>query len=91
MGNFKREKVSVAFKAEVADKEAKGNTRLQEMSKCIEKYTDVRAGRCMNRSEIFYFLLPSLRREEGGFELHCALDPSHTGFQCKCAFPYWCV
>lgn len=37
MGNFKRENVSVAFKAEIADKEGKGNPMLQEMSKHIEK------------------------------------------------------
>lgn len=59
MGNFKREKVSLAFKAEIADKEEQGSTRLQKMNKCIEKYMDARAGRCMNRSEIFYILLPS--------------------------------
>lgn len=79
MRNFKGEKVSVAFKAEIADKEGKGNPRLQNMSKYIEKYMHVRAGRCMKRTEIFCFLLPSLRTEEDGFELHRTFDPSHTG------------
>jgi len=54
----------------------------------IEKYMHVRAERYMNRSEIFYFLLPSPRREQEGFELHHALSPSHMGFQHECAFLY---
>jgi len=36
MGNFKREKVFTTFKAEIMDKEGKGNPRLQKMSKCID-------------------------------------------------------
>lgn len=84
MANFRRENFSVAFKAEISDTKGKGRARLQEMSKYMEEYMHVRAGRCMNGwSEIFWFFLPSLQRDEDGFELYCALDPSHTGFQCE--------
>lgn len=89
MGNFKRENFLWLLKVRSQIKEGKGNLRLQNMSKCIEKYMHVRAGRCMKRSEIFYSFLTSLRRQEDGFELHHALDPSHMGFQRECAFPYW--
>lgn len=64
MWNFKREKVSVTFKAEITDHKGKDNPRLQKMSKCIEKYTHVRAGNRFRTglSFLFYFPFSSERR-----------------------------
>lgn len=89
VGNYKRKRFLWLFKVKIADKEGKGNKRPQKMSKSIEKYMSVRAGRCINGSESLNFLFPSLLKEEDGFGPDCALSPSHMGLQRECVFPDW--
>lgn len=78
MGNFKRENISVTFKAEIADNEGKDDPRLQKMSKYIEKYIHVRAGSHFRTGLSFLFYFPSLQREEDGFCVTlCSRSISH--------------